>query len=791
MDLDKAFVAALLASGAEGLRQSMVRGVTTELLAGDGQRAYGFVLEYFRQYGGLPSQAVVDGVCGVELEKPQEPVEFFVEQVLQRRLHGKLRGALQETVKHLEVNETIEAFEVFQQKAYELRADSGEQAKTVPISAYGDSVLEWYRRIQSGERGILTPWLTMNECTYGFWPEDFILIVARLGVGKCVHESTLIQDPVTGQRRTIRELVEDDGATRVLTWSKEKGVHAAGITAKHDTGRKACLRFVLESGREVVVTPEHPFLTGAGWQRADRLAPWDTVAVAGRLPWPEKPVIGAADAFDGQSERMPERNFRVGKVAFRDACRAAWSKMGRLGEDGIPSFEAAHRGLLEDLQHLLLRFGVRTQLVDGRKWYTLRVRAESIATFSEELVTVRVPEDARQGETGPSISTTFAGEIMDRFGFELFGCGNAVLQQRYERDGLDFSTIVRMGCDCGGEFIERELDSEGEIVWRCGCGLLLQPGVPRYCKLNLQLFEVFCDCVGWKGHEWMSDPSIAWDRIVDVERVGEQKIYDLTVEPTSCFVANDVVVHNTWALLKMAHYAHKEQGRRVLLVTTEMSQQALALRWAALEALVSYGDLRHGRLGVFQEKKLEEALEAAKADKDLQIVGGNFDFRIETLDAIVADSDAEVVFVDGLYLLKTEGANRLERAANIFDEIKRIGKRRKRPLVGSTQFNREVKTGSKAASMESEKIAQTDVAGWNADQIFALWQTKEMRADNRMGWHPMKVREGVGKDWETKWDLEAMNFAEVESAMGDMEGEEGSAPAVGAAATPEDFNALF
>ena len=36
-----------------------------------------------------------------------------------------------------------------------------------------------------------------------------------------------------------------------------------------------------------------------------------------------------------------------------------------------------------------------------------------------------------------------------------------------------------------------------------------------------------------------------------------------------------------------------------------------------------------------------------------------------------------------------------------------------------------------------------------------------MKADKRMGFHPMKIREGMAADWETRWDLDLMDFSEI------------------------------
>jgi len=151
---------------------------------------------------------------------------------------------------------------------------------------------------------------------------------------------------------------------------------------------------------------------------------------------------------------------------------------------------------------------------------------------------------------------------------------------------------------------------------------------------------------------------------------------------------------------------------------------------------------------------------ALMEEQGLYIVGGDFDFRIETLEAGIDDCQPDIVLLDGAYLLKGDGDGRTERAANSYDNIKRLAKRMRIPLVATTQFNRQAKVNS-AASASVEKIALSDAAGWNADLVYGLVQTEDMKRDGRMIIKPMKFREGIGEDVECLWDFLTMDFREV------------------------------
>jgi hypothetical protein len=121
----------------------------------------------------------------------------------------------------------------------------------------------------------------------------------------------------------------------------------------------------------------------------------------------------------------------------------------------------------------------------------------------------------------------------------------------------------------------------------------------------------------------------------------------------------------------------------------------------------------------------------------------------------------DVVFFDGAYLMKTDGNSRTEQAAGVFNELKRIGNQSKVGMVASTQFNREVKKNSPNTA-QIESVGLTDVAGWNADAMFALLQTEDMEADRRMHIKNLKTREGAKvEDFDCVWDIPQMKFEEI------------------------------
>jgi replicative DNA helicase len=218
-------------------------------------------------------------------------------------------------------------------------------------------------------------------------------------------------------------------------------------------------------------------------------------------------------------------------------------------------------------------------------------------------------------------------------------------------------------------------------------------------------------------------------------------------------------VGKTWASVLISDCAWKA-GKKVLYITTEMSQIRIALRFYAVQLKLTYDDFRRGQLGGLVEPKFFQYVEDMKKDDRLKIMGGGFDFRVESVAHAIDEAKPDLVVIDGIYLLKVPGANRTEQAANVFNEVKRINKLKQVPIVVTSQLNRQSKQGNES-TVKAEHIALTDVAVWNADLIFGMVQDDDGKASKRMKMVPLKVREGVSEEIEANWNFELMEFSEL------------------------------
>jgi replicative DNA helicase len=823
-DLDLSLVSAVLAGGKQSIRLLAEKGFRADLLEGDGKVVYDFATAFYKTYDDVPSASLVERETGVLVPAPTtDPLPYLINAAYDRKLHTTLHGGVKHLINLLDLGEPAKGQAAVEDLLREMRKLDTRTALVESIPGLGGKVIEYYEKIKRGERGIQTPWPTINDSTLGLWPEDLVLFVARMGIGKCVKADTLCTDPVTGIPHTIEQVFQNDRVASIPSWSKEQGIHSAPISAKVDTGVKQCFRVTFASGRIIEATPEHPLLTVEGWKKLEEFKVGMTAALPAKMNHPSAPVdlpsetvfllalllaegsytgnhVGfsstdrdiiqrateAAAAFDtevkfrgnvdydfvttlqgtnkvrrllqalgiddtlAKAKTIPDEIYRLPAQSLADFLSVFWMCDGYV-DDGGPGITLASERMVRQIQSLLLRFGIQSSVdykqstSEGKVFdaWRLRVYASSWEAFAGAIALWGLKaerlEQLLQKERNPNVGfPRVSASFVDRLREVA-----ATKSGRWKGGGLK-----EVGTKLGraSPFMFRNLFGQNG-----NNTLILRP------------FQAFCEVFGVEDEfSWIWDSDIWWDTVEKIEDIGPQKIYDLTIDSTSCFVANDIIVHNTWSAILLAGTAW-DQGKKVLIATTEMSKETMAMRYLATKFRIPYGDFRRGKLDSFTEKRIRDGIKAIENSPNLNIVGGDFDFSMDSFAGIVMDEKPDLVIVDGAYLLKVHGLTRTERAANVFDELKRIAKRSKAAVVATMQFNREVKV-NQAKTVQADSIAMTDVAGWNADLIFGLIQTEEMKKNRRMAFKPLKVREGESEEIECNWDFERMDFSEIPKA---------------------------
>lgn len=824
------------------LRDFCRLGIEPKLLVNKAAReSWKFVLDYHKEHGKVPGALTVTENTGFPFGPPVDDnvTPKYVAQKLFERAEGRaLEYGLGKAYEALEEGQQASSVAEVFALADHLRKKKALQLQVKTLGEVAPAVLKRYEDIKAGVMGIRFPWDIMNGMTMGLWPKTLTCFVARPGVGKCVHEDTEIIDPQTGVPRAAWQVHKSHEHVAVTSWSKEDGVHARPIMAKVDTGRKECLRFRTRSGRSIVVTPEHPFLTPEGWRRADELGKGASVASPARMPFPQNPremdraeldmlaILLAEGSYSGNhvgfstadpailaiageaaeelgvnlvyrngydydfvrrcTERHPVREllrrlgadrkvakektipddvFRLPREQLARFLTIFWMCDGTASKRGDASITLASEVMVRQIQSLLLRFGVQSRVAhrpikDGFDAWRLRVYSHCVDTLSSHLSLWGQKADRLQAlaERNPNVGSPRLSEA----GIEKIKALSKTGSGRW-RGGLHEKVAEKLG---RSGFGTRDLFGSGGSV-------------------KMTAFRAFATVYGVEDeYRWWWESDIFWDEVESTEVVGEQKIYDLTVAPTSCFVANDLVVHNTWTAVNIAMHARYVENKRVLIVSPEIDAVEMGERLVSMKGQFAYGSMVEGTLGFMVEKHLKALvtdLESGQEGDDIWILDDEDKISPEFIEQAVAAVEPDIVIIDSIYMLRvSEGkikkgagskGGRYDRILETIDWMRSFARRSGLPIVCISQLSREgkvkkgaieaVKAGRGTGGLE-DALAMSDTLLWDVHNLFAIWQDVDMRMDKQLMFIPLKVRRAAKiSGLVIKWDMEAMDFSEI------------------------------
>lgn len=192
----------------------------------------------------------------------------------------------------------------------------------------------------------------------------------------------------------------------------------------------------------------------------------------------------------------------------------------------------------------------------------------------------------------------------------------------------------------------------------------------------------------------------------------------------------------SWLALYCAMFAYKFARRRVLYYSREMGPKLVAQRAAALFCEVDYKSFKNGTLQPHMKEsvftKLQEMIDDEKSEgqygnnqpyfKIISDSGGSGGGGgVSWLHAKVKEADPDIVFVDGMYLMKDDrSASRAadwKNITHISQDLKMLAQAEDIPLFGITQANRG---SEKDKEQQLSGIGYSDAFAQDADAAFHL-----------------------------------------------------------------------
>lgn len=247
----------------------------------------------------------------------------------------------------------------------------------------------------AGVTGVPSHFLDLDKMINGLNKSNLMILAARPAMGKCVTGDTLILDPVTGALVPIKDLVakgKGHVATLDADWKLKKTTPSAFVA----DGVKNTYRVTTALGKEIEATAVHPLLTINGWKTLEELVPGDRIAVPNALPCfgsnresidLSTQVIEGTLAIEVNLQEIPDEVFTLTKQAVALVLKKIFtSATVSLEKEPLVVFTSFSQRLIEQLQHLLLRFGILARKEKGIKSFCLIIeRKKDLLCFAEEI----------------------------------------------------------------------------------------------------------------------------------------------------------------------------------------------------------------------------------------------------------------------------------------------------------------------------------------------------------------------------------------------------------------------
>jgi len=208
-------------------------------------------------------------------------------------------------------------------------------------------------------------------------------------------------------------------------------------------------------------------------------------------------------------------------------------------------------------------------------------------------------------------------------------------------------------------------------------------------------------------------------------------------------------------------------GKRVLLVTMEMSTKRFERRLDVLHHKLPWGDFRDAELDYFTERRWEQQLHYGKYDEgDIHIADKQLVQTVSDVTALVKEYEPDLVVVDGGYRFTGEkGRGDWGSAAQIVGDLQTASEVSDVPWVVTTQQGDVTDNSKKTDKQRGYKIRYAREWIIDPDVVIEMIADEDQRLQNEMTWKNLKERDSKGEnhheDLITNWDLTTMNFDEL------------------------------
>lgn len=341
----------------------------------------------------------------------------------------------------------------------------------------------------------------------------------------------------------------------------------------------------------------------------------------------------------------------------------------------VIAYSSVSKTLIYQLQHLILRFGILSKIrkksttCNGKKIpsFELEIHGkDDLIRFCQE-IGIHGKEEAVQSVLNQTLSTP-AGWTKDSLPLEIWD-------------------LIRA--------------KKGNRSWM---GLFKAKGLPPPSNIHEGKRSIRRDTLARIAHVLddeellqIASSDVYWDRIVSIEATGEKEVFDLSVDHTHNFVANDIIVHNTALALNVAENICFKTHVPVGIFSLEMSASQLLHRLVCSQAEVESEKILTGSLNGSEYQRIVAA--ANLMQKHTMIIDDQPGLKITDLRArarrMKETHGVGFIVIDYLQLLSGSGnmrsmENRQIEISEISRMLKNLARELNVPILCLAQLSRKV-----------------------------------------------------------------------------------------------------
>jgi replicative DNA helicase len=223
----------------------------------------------------------------------------------------------------------------------------------------------------------------------------------------------------------------------------------------------------------------------------------------------------------------------------------------------------------------------------------------------------------------------------------------------------------------------------------------------------------------------LAQSQVYWDEIVMIEPIGFKQVYDLTIPHTHNFVANDICVHNTAISLNIAYNMAQIHKLPVLVFSLEMSKDQLVQRMLAGEARIDSNRLRAGRI---TQLEWEQVYAAINKISELPIyIDDTANMMVMQMRSQARRMQAEtgkplgMIMLDYLQLMEGSSDNRVQEISKITRSLKGLARELNVPIIALSQLSRSVEARNNKRPMMSD-LRESGSIEQDADLVIMLYR---------------------------------------------------------------------